>query len=437
MSPTQLIARKRDGQEHTDSEIRDLIAAVVDASMADYQVAAWLMAAYLNGLSEQETLSLTVAMRDSGRRVDLSGIPGVKLDKHSSGGVGDKTTLVVVPLLAAAGVPILKVSGRGLGFSGGTIDKLESIPGFRTDLSVEEGVRQVSRIGAALIGQTPELVPADKKLYSLRDVTATIDSIPLIAASIMSKKLAAGADRLLLDVKVGRGAFMRTLDKARDLAETMVRIGEGAGVKTVAALTAMDEPLGYAVGNALEVQEACSFLTGVNSEDDRFRQLCILLTARGLVLAGKAPDLPAATSQVESLLDSGRGAETLEEIIEAQGGDRKVVTSPERLGVSRLVRRVRAESDGFVGGIDAEAVGRLAVSLGGGRVRKEDDIDHSVGTVLRKKTGDSVTSGDVLADLHLKEEGIADSAAITLRQAFEIQPDAPKPQPILYEFIGD
>ena len=436
MKATDLIARKRDRQIHSEEEIRELVRMIVDGSMPDYQGAAWLMAVYLNGLDESETLALTLAMRDSGQKIDLSAISGVKLDKHSSGGVGDKTTLAVIPMLAAMGVPILKMSGRGLGFSGGTIDKLESIPGFRTDLSVQEAVSQVRKIGAALIGQSPDLVPADKKLYALRDVTATIDSIPLITASIMSKKLAGGADSVLLDVKVGRGAFMKTVERARELAEAMVRIGAGAGVRTAAVLTEMDEPLGYSVGNALEVREACELLSGSGRVDTRFRELCVFLTAHGLILAGKAKDSAEGFSQAESALSSGKAAEKLEEVIAAQGGDASVVRTPERLVAAGTVRRVRAESEGFVTQIDAESVGRLCVSLGGGRLKKDDAIDHSVGIVLMKRAGDSVRAGEVIADLHVKSEEGASAAAESFKEAVEIGSEAPPARPVVLELIG-
>jgi len=334
-------------------------------------------------------------------------------------------------------VRMLKMSGRGLGFSGGTVDKLESIPGFRTDLALDEALSQVETAGAALIGQTPDLVPADKKLYALRDVTATVDSVPLIAASIMSKKLAGGAGHVLLDVKVGQGAFMKTLERARDLARTMVKIGRGAGITTVAALTAMDEPLGFTVGNALEVREACAVLTRNDPVDARFRELCLTLAGRALIMAGKASDLAAGVALAESVLDSGSAAEKFAEIIAAQGGDPAVVRDPERLRVSRTVKRVRSDSEGFVRGIDAEAVGELGVWLGGGREQKEDQIDHSVGITLARKTGDSVTVGDFLADLYLRDESQAGDAAKWVRQAFTIESESAPPRPILYEFIEE
>lgn len=438
MRPYDLIARKRDGGEHTSEEMACLVRAVVEGAMPDYQVAAWLMAAYLRGLTKAETLALTLAMRDSGETVRLDDVPGIKLDKHSTGGVGDKTSLVVVPLLAAAGVPILKMSGRGLGFSGGTIDKLESIPGLRTDLSVEEARAQVKRIGAALIGQTPSLVPADKKLYALRDVTATVESIPLIAASVMSKKLAAGADVVLLDVKVGRGAFMKSLDRARVLAETMVEIGRGADVRTVAFLTDMEEPLGYAVGNALEVAEACALLTGASHVDARFRDLCLTLAAHGLVLAGKSSNEQAARRSLESLLHAGAVAEKWEQLIAAQGGDARVVRNPDLLPTTGVVMTIRAETGGYLAAMDAEAIGRLAVAMGAGRIRKEDAIDPAVGILLHKKTGDAVALGEPLAELRCSETATEEDHtrySAMFRAAVTIADSKPSPRPLIHAIM--
>lgn len=438
MRPYDLIRKKRDGETHSAEELRQLVGAVTDGTMPDYQVSAWLMAAFLRGLDARETLALTLAMRDSGDVVEWGDVEGVRLDKHSSGGVGDKTTLVVVPLLAACGVPMLKMSGRGLGFSGGTVDKLESIPGFRTNLSIREAREQVQRVGAALVGQSPSLAPADKKLYALRDVTATIESIPLIAASIMSKKLAGGANAVLLDVKVGRGAFMKTREQARALASAMVAIGSGAGVKTVAALTAMDEPLGYTVGNAVEVIEACRTLTGRGRVDERFRDLCLVLASRGLILAGKAEDDTAARTVLEQTLSNGAAARKFAEIVDAQGGDPKVVADPDRMRLHSTVLRVRSEKEGVVESIDAEAVGTLAVDLGAGRQRKEDAIDPSVGIVLNKKTGDEVKLGEILADIHVRDEKepAAAVAPDRLRDAYRLG-GGTQPRPIIYGFVTE
>jgi pyrimidine-nucleoside phosphorylase len=434
MTPVELIARKRDGHEQAERELQALIEAVMDGSMADYQISAWLMAVFLRGLTPAETLALTLAMRDSGERIDWTGISGPKLDKHSSGGVGDKTTLVVVPLLAAAGVSMLKMSGRGLGHAGGTVDKLESIPGFRTDLSAEEARDQVRRIGAALVGQSPTLAPADKKLYALRDVTATVESLPLIAASIMSKKLAGGADAVLLDVKVGRGAYMKDLRHAEELARRMVDIGRGAGVRTVAILTDMEEPLGYAVGNALEVEEACRLLTGQGCIDLRFRELCLALAARGFLMTGIAQDEPAARTLAEQTLQSGAAARKFEQIIEAQGADPAVVRDPGLLPRSASVHTVLSEQEGYISAIDAEAIGHLAMEMGAGRVRKEDPIDPAVGIVLLKKSGDQVSKGEPLAELHLGD-GTGERRTATLRGAFKVTASAPPARRIVLKLV--
>lgn len=434
MTPIDLITHKRDFHEHTDAEIRTLVAAIMDGSMADYQIAAWLMAAFLNGLSPAETLALTMAARDSGETVHWGDLPGIKLDKHSSGGVGDKTTLVVVPILAAAGVPMLKMSGRGLGHAGGTVDKLESIPGFRTDLSAEEARDQVRRIGAALVGQSPSLAPADKKLYALRDVTATVESLPLIAASIMSKKLAGGADALLLDVKVGSGAYLKKREQADALARLMVDIGTGAGVRTTALLTDMEEPVGYAVGNALEVAEACNVLTGQGRRDERFEELCLTLATHGLLLAAKAHDNEGARKMADDLLNSGAAARKFEEIIEAQGGERKVVQNPGLLPQPRSIHSVHSVYSGDITSIDAEAVGRLAMSMGAGRVHKDDSIDPAAGIVLMKKTGDEVKKGEVLADLHC-EHPLERELPERLRAAYTISAAASVSRSVLLDVV--
>jgi pyrimidine-nucleoside phosphorylase len=436
MKISELIAKKRDGGEHTAEEIEFLIRSIVSGQAPDYQTSAWLMAAYLRGLTSAETLALTYAMRDSGEKVVLNDMPGFKLDKHSTGGVGDKTTLVLVPLLASAGIPILKMSGRGLGHTGGTIDKLEAIPGFRTDLDLEQARRQTAEVGAALIGQSLRLAPADKILYALRDVTATVDSIPLIASSIMSKKLASSPDGILLDVKVGLGAFMQDIVRARELAQTLVEIGRGAGVKTVAALSDMDEPLGYAVGNALEVMEACAVLTGRGRVEERFRELCLLLAGRALLIAEAADDELDGYAKAEKLLQSGAAAEKMSQIIAAQGGDRDIVHDPSLLPQAPTVRRVRSLEEGYVEAINARAIGMLCMSMGAGRAHKEEAIDPAVGVVLKKKTGDPVAKGEILADLHLRSVEQENTFAEQLRGAFAISPETPRPKPILFEVIG-
>lgn len=433
MNAYDIIATKRDGGELSAEEIAFFVRGVVEGSIPDYQASAWLMAVYLRGMTDRETLDLTLAMRDSGSRVDLSDLPnGPALDKHSTGGVGDKTTLVVVPMLAAAGVPMLKMSGRGLGFSGGTVDKLEAIPGFRTNLSIEEAKAQVRRIGAALIAQSAELAPADKILYALRDVTATVESIPLIASSVLSKKLAAGAGRIVLDVKVGRGAFMKTRKRAEELARTLVAIGRGAGVPTSAVLTAMDEPLGWTIGNALEVREALDTLTNAPQTEPRLRDLCIALAAHGLAEVGKAADGDAGRALAERMLTSGAAAEKFAEIVAAQGGPSGGAEAiAAALPVAPQQVAVQAESAGVVTAIDAVALGRLAMAMGGGRAAKSDAIDPAVGIMLRCKTGASALPGTELAVLHLRaDDGArADLFAGALRAAYSFAPKGQTPPP--------
>lgn len=434
MTLIDLIARKRDGGAYNRAEIRAIVQAVVDGSMADYQIAAWLMAVYLRGMTRTETLELTLAMAEIGSgRARARRRP--KLDKHSTGGVGDKTTLVVVPLLAACGIPILKLSGRGLGYSGGTLDKLEAIPGFRVGLSLEEAWQQVDRVGAAIAGQSAELAPADKKLYAIRDVTATVDALPLIASSIMSKKLAVGAEALVLDVKVGSGSFLKSLDRARDLAGLMVEIGNGAGMRTVAALTDMDQPLGYCVGNALEVEEACNLLTGRGSSEARFEELCLELAALGQLAAGCAKSSSEAKARAADALASGAGARKLQQIIEAQGGNPDVVEEPARLPQAPSCALCRAGRSGTVRAIDAEAVGRLAVVLGAGRARKEDAVDPSAGFIFRKKVGDAVAAQEVLAEVRASTDERAAWAAAELAQVIQIGEDAPEALPVVLEVL--
>jgi pyrimidine-nucleoside phosphorylase len=433
MNVYDIIARKRDGGELNGEEISFFIKGVTDGSIPDYQASAWLMAVFLRGMSGREMLDLTLAMRDSGDQIDLSDLPGrPTVDKHSTGGVGDKTTLLVVPILAAAGVPVLKMSGRGLGFSGGTVDKLEAIPGLRVDLTIEQAKAQVRQVGAALLAQTGNLAPADKILYGLRDVTATVESIPLIAGSIMSKKLAAGAERIVLDVKVGRGAFMKTREQAELLAKILVGVGVGAGVPTVAILSRMDEPLGMAVGNALEIKEVVSFLQfgrpgkrdSLLPDEIPFVDLCLELAAVGLMAAGKARTNVEAKKQAVKLLSSGAAGAKFAEIIAAQGGPKTLDELDASLPVAPVQHIVTADESGTVDSIDAERVGRLAMQLGAGRATKKDTIDPSVGIVLSCKTGATVHKGDPIATLHLRAEDASrtDALAETLREAFQIIP---------------
>ena len=421
MNIIEIIAKKRDGGALDAAEIRFVVQGVTDGDLPDYQVSAWLMAVFLRGMSERETLDLTLAMRDSGERVDLSDLPnGPALDKHSTGGVGDKTTLVVVPILAAAGVPMLKMSGRGLGFSGGTVDKLESISGFRADLSIAEAKAQVRSVGAALIGQSQRLAPADKALYALRDVTATVESVPLIAGSIMSKKLASGGQRIVLDVKVGRGAFMKDLEQARILARTLVRIGNAAGVPTSAVLTGMDEPLGYMVGNALEVREAIQTLQNAPRSEPRFRRLCLDLAAHGLEAVGKAQTHAEAEERVEELLASGQAAAKFARIVHAQGGPATCDEILQVLPVAPVRHTLTAQQAGTISGLDAQTIGKLSVQMGAGRQAKTDVIDLAVGIELHAKIGDTVETGAALATLHVGSENAArvEEWAESLRSAY-------------------
>lgn len=397
MRMVDIIQAKKSGQALTPLQIRHFTEGVVSGEVPDYQASALLMAICLQGMNPEETLALTMAMVDSGDRTDLSSIPGVKVDKHSTGGVGDKTTLILAPLVAACGVPVAKMSGRGLGHTGGTIDKLESIPGFSTDLSMDVFLQCVREHGLAVAGQTGRLVPADKKLYALRDVTATIDNISLIAASIMSKKLAAGADAIVLDVKTGSGAFMQTLDEARALARAMVEIGNGAGRRTVAVLTDMDQPLGLAIGNALEVREALEVLGGEGPAD--VREICLVLAAEMLSLAGLGHPETCRLLAVEAL-DSGRALDKFREMVAAQGGDAGVVDDPSRLPVSPVVKPCLAKKSGVLHRIVSDQLGMASMVLGAGRRTKEESIDPASGIVLVKKPGDSIRKGEPLALLH-------------------------------------
>ncbi|HEU0302931.1 MAG TPA: thymidine phosphorylase [Longimicrobium sp.] len=419
-SAVQLIERKKRGEELSGDELRHLLRGFVAREIPDYQMAAWLMAVCWRGMTDAETLALTRAMVESGATLEWPGLDRPTVDKHSTGGVGDKTSIVLVPLMAAAGAAFVKMSGRGLGHTGGTLDKLESIPGFVCELPLEHMREQVRRIGCALVGQSPELVPADKLTYALRDVTATVDSIPLIAASVMSKKLAAGARSIVLDVKWGSGAFMQTLDEARELARTLVRIGAGAGRGTRAVLSAMQQPLGCAVGNAPEVREAIETLTGDGPED--LWALTLELGAHLLEMSGLAANRQEARGTLVRLRDSGAGAATLEALIQAQHGDPRVVRSPDLLPRAPVVRPFTADADGprWVAAADARGIGDAALMLGAGRRTKADDVDPAVGIVLRARIGDRVEPGQPLADVHARSDGAAEQAFAALRSAFRL-----------------
>ena len=427
----EIILKKRQGQELSGTEINYFIQGYAGGEIPDYQAAALLMAVFFQGLSAAETAELTLAMVESGRKIDLSAIPGVKVDKHSTGGVGDKTTLVLAPLAAAAGVPVAKLAGRGLGHTGGTIDKLEAIPGLQTELSISAFIRQVKEIGVAVATQTRELVPADKKLYALRDVTATVDCLPLIASSIMSKKLAAGADAIVLDVKAGRGAFLPNREDARALARTMVAIGQRLGKATVALVTNMEQPLGRAVGNALEVREAIAALRGEGPAD--LEELCLALGAVMLVLAGKAADPGEAEEKLAGLLKTGQALRKLKEMVLAQGGNPEVIENPDLLKVAERQEKVPARATGYVQALDAKMIGQAAMLLGAGRQTREDRIDLAAGLVLHKKIGERVEAGEPLATLFVNRARYLEEAKKLVQDAYRTGADEPTPQPMILE----
>jgi pyrimidine-nucleoside phosphorylase len=425
----ELIEVKRDSGRHSHDELTRIVDAFVSGEMADYQMAAWLMAAFLNGLDADETVWLTDAMARSGRVMDLSGVPGLKVDKHSTGGVGDKTTLVLGPLVASCGVPVAKMSGRGLGHTGGTLDKLESIPGMRVDLAPEAFVAQVGRVGIAVMAQTPDIDPADKKMYALRDVTATVPAVPLIVGSIISKKVAGGADAILLDVKTGSGAFMKTEAEARVLARELARVGEALGRRVVCIMTDMDQPLGHAVGNALEVREAISTLKGDGPAD--LAELCFALGAKMLVLGGRATDEAGAANLLRESVRTGRALDTFRRWVEAQGGDPRITDDPDVLPHAGRTRTVGAPSSGWVAAYDAEGVGKAAMVMGAGRARQSDAIDPAAGLVLHAKVGDRIEKGAPLVTLHAATEELLDAGASRFLGAVRIV-DNPVPAPPLF-----
>ncbi|MEH7095087.1 pyrimidine-nucleoside phosphorylase [Neobacillus vireti] len=404
MRMVDLIEKKRDGNELSTEEIKFIINGYTDGSIPDYQISALTMAIYFKGMTEKERADLTMAMVESGDQIDLSQIKGIKVDKHSTGGVGDTTTLVLGPLVAAVGVPIAKMSGRGLGHTGGTIDKLEAVKGFHVEIKNEEFIDLVNTNKIAVIGQSGNLTPADKKLYALRDVTATVDSIPLIASSIMSKKIAAGADAIVLDVKTGAGAFMKTLDDSRDLAKAMVRIGNNVGRRTMAVISDMSQPLGYAIGNALEVKEAIDTLKGEGPED--LTELCLTLGSHMVYLAEKASSLEEARHKLENAIKDGSALEKFKVFLSSQGGDSSIVDNPANMPQAKYTFELEAREDGYVAEIVADEVGTAAMILGAGRATKESTIDLAVGLVLRKKIGDQVKKGDSLVTLYSNFEKV-------------------------------
>lgn len=424
-----LILKKRQGNTLTKEEIQWMIREYTDGKIPDYQMSAMMMAVCFQGLDKEETYELTMAMAQSGEMLDLSGIEGVKVDKHSTGGVGDKTSLALTPIVASLGIPVAKMSGRGLGHTGGTIDKLESIPGFSTQLTDEQFEEQVNSIGVSIMGQTKDLAPADKLLYALRDVTATVDQISLIASSIMSKKLAAGADTILLDVKTGSGAFMKEESEAVKLAQEMVDIGKSAGRKMTAVITNMDEPLGMAVGNILEVKEAIDTLKGNGPKD--FTELVETLASHMLILGGIAEKFDEALSMVRGAVRDGKALDKFKQFVSAQGGDTRYIDHPELFEQAHIIEEIRSEQDGFVERINAQEIGICSLILGGGRETKDSQIDPAVGLVFSKKVADPVKKGDLLATIYGNDEEKVKQAVKHFKENFHIAKDQPeKPQMI-------
>ncbi|MDQ8057398.1 pyrimidine-nucleoside phosphorylase [Bacillus velezensis] len=409
MRMVDLIVKKQNGKELTTEEIQFFVKGYTDGSIPDYQASALAMAIYFQDMTDRERADLTMAMVNSGETIDLSAIEGIKVDKHSTGGVGDTTTLVLAPLVAALGVPVAKMSGRGLGHTGGTIDKLEAIEGFHVELSKDEFIKLVNRDKVAVIGQSGNLTPADKKLYALRDVTGTVNSIPLIASSIMSKKIAAGADAIVLDVKTGAGAFMKTDEDAVNLAKAMVRIGNNVGRQTMAVISDMSQPLGFAIGNALEVQEAIDTLRGEGPED--LNELVLTLGSQMVVLAKKAETLEEARTKLQEVMKNGKALEKFKEFLSNQGGDASVVDDPSKLPQAAYKIDVPAKEAGVVSEIVADEIGVAAMLLGAGRATKEDEIDLAVGIMLRKKVGDNVEKGEPLVTLYANRENVDDVTA--------------------------
>jgi pyrimidine-nucleoside phosphorylase len=428
-----LIIKKRNGEELTTEEINYFVDGYTKGTIPDYQVSSLLMAIYFQKMNMRETTDLTMAMVHSGDILDLSKIEGVKVDKHSTGGVGDTTTLVLTPMVAALGIPVAKMSGRGLGHTGGTIDKLESFEGFSVEITEEQFIENVNTKKIAIMGQTADLAPADKKLYALRDVTGTVDNISLISSSIMSKKIAAGADAIVLDVKVGDGAFMKSYEDAKRLAEAMVSIGKNVGRNTVAVISDMDQPLGLAIGNALEVKEALDTLSGKGPKD--LLELCLTLGSNMVVLAGKAATTEEAKSMLLKTIEDGSAIMKLKEFVAAQGGNAEQVTNSELLPKAKYVYEVKCDRDGYISKINSENIGLVAMELGAGRATKEDSIDLSVGIVLNKKRGEKVAKGDVLAYIHADDEAKIEKAANGILGNYKISDSYEDNIPLIYDVI--
>jgi pyrimidine-nucleoside phosphorylase len=434
MRTVDLIQRKRDGEELAPEEIEFLVEGYTSGDIPDYQMSSFLMAVFFAGMSDREVSRLTECMLRSGDTVDLSAVPGIKVDKHSTGGVGDKTSLVIAPIVAAAGLYVPMISGRGLGHTGGTLDKLESIPGFNVNLQLEEFRRTLALAHCALIGQTPEIAPADKKLYALRDVTATVESPYLITASIMSKKMAEGIDALVLDVKTGDGAFMKKQKDAEYLAELMVETGVRVGKKVVALITDMEQPLGRKIGNSLEVEECIEILDGKGPDD--LRELCLELSAWMFVLGGSSKSVAAGRALAAEMIASGRARDTFREVVRLQGGDPRVIEDPSRLPHAKRRAQVDARRAGYVTAIHCEQVGVASMLLGGGREKKEDSVDPAVGLVLEKKIGDAVKAGENLCTVHYNLDARLIPAVRLLSESFEIGDQVPPAAPLVRKIIG-
>ena len=439
MRAVDLIEKKVQNQELSTEEITFLIHGFITGTIPDYQMSAMQMAILFNGMTDRETYDLTMEMMRSGEIIDLSNVRGIKVDKHSTGGVGDTTTLVIAPLVAACGGTIAKMSGRGLGHTGGTLDKLESIPGTHVEMPLHKFAETVNDIGVAVIGQSERLVPADKKMYALRDVTATVRSIPLIVSSIMSKKLAAGTDAIVLDVKVGSGAFMRNLDEAKKLSRRMVTIGRRNGKKVVAVITDMNQPLGLAVGNALEVREAVEMLSGKIPEGDPLYEVCMLLGSYMLMLSELAADPESARQKLKEALESGKGLKKLQQMISAQGGDASFLSMDriDELCEVKEVRPIYAESEGYIASIDTEKIGSAAQMLGAGRAKKDDQIDPAVGLVMKKRLGEYVRRDEPLCMMYINNPEKAEAAVMEFLEAFTFSDEKPPVEPVVYDIIGE
>lgn len=434
MRMIDIIEKKRDGYELTKEEIDFVISGYTNGDIPDYQMSAFAMAVYFQDMTTEERIHLTNAMAASGDQVDLSSIDGMKVDKHSTGGVGDTTTLILAPLVASVGVPIAKMSGRGLGHTGGTIDKFESIEGFQVELDGDTFTKLVNKNKVAVVGQSGNLAPADKKIYGLRDVTATVDSIPLIASSIMSKKIASGADAIVLDVKVGSGAFMKDLDSAKELAHAMVQIGNGAGRQTVAVISDMNQPLGFAVGNALEVKEAIDTLKGEGPKD--LEELCFTLGSRMVYLGKKADSIEEARAMLEEAIRSGKALEKFKQLVSSQGGDETVIDDPSKLPTASYTFEVEAKEDGYVTEMIANEIGNAASMLGAGRLTKDAEIDLAVGLIMNKKIGDKVIKGDSLVTIHSNSEDVS-AVKEKIYEAYRISDTKGKAQPLIYGVMDD